>query len=183
MRLRRWFRCEFWVWILFLIRNTEFLCCTIQICAQHGSHNENIPQKVASKFNWALSGCSYSRLTFWVRRRTCLQHARLNAGISNNLGRQSHLKYKLPTWMPNIARFFARLDGHLHRFGTIIETNVVLYLSASKPWKKQWKSSSLSPVRFLRNLKMFHFYNGFTKLRTVGKCDFVRVNTQRLSKH
>ena len=72
MRLRRWFRCEFWVWILFLIRNTEFLCCTIQICAQHGSHNENIPQKVASKFNWALSGCSYSRLTFWVRRRTCL---------------------------------------------------------------------------------------------------------------
>ena len=32
--------------------------------------------------------------------------------------------------MPNIARFFARLDGHLHRFGTIIETNVVLYLSA-----------------------------------------------------
>ena len=72
MRLRRWFRGEFWVWILFLIRNTEFMCCTIQICAQHGSHNENIPQKVASKFNWALSGCSYSRLTFWVRRRTCL---------------------------------------------------------------------------------------------------------------
>ena len=72
MRLRRWFRCEFWVWILFLIRNTEFMCCRIQICAQHGSHNENFPQKVAPKFNWALSGGSYSRLTFWVRRRTCL---------------------------------------------------------------------------------------------------------------
>ena len=72
MRLRRWFRCEFWVWILFLIRNTEFMCCTIQICAQHGSHNENIPRKVAPKFNWALSGGSFSRLTFWVRRRTCL---------------------------------------------------------------------------------------------------------------
>ena len=72
MRLRRWFRCEFWVWILFLIRNTEFMCCTIQICAQHGSHNENIPRKVAPKFNWALSGGSFSRLTFQVRRRTCL---------------------------------------------------------------------------------------------------------------
>ena len=26
------------------------------------------------------------------------------------------------------------------------------------------------------DLKMFHFNNGFTILRTVGKCDFVHVN-------
>ena len=53
------------------------MCCTIQICAQHGSHNENIPRKVAPKFNWALSGGSFSRLTFQVRRRTCLGGAQV----------------------------------------------------------------------------------------------------------
>ena len=31
-------------------------------------------------------------------------------------------------------------------------------------------------VRFSIDLKMFHFNNGFTNLRTVGNCDFVRVN-------
>ena len=71
-RLGRWFLFEFWMRLLFLIRNTEFMCCRIQICAQHGSHNENFPWKMAPKFNWALSGGSFSRLTFWVRRRTCL---------------------------------------------------------------------------------------------------------------
>ena len=48
---------------------------------------------------------------------------------------------------------------------------------------KAMKETSLSPVRFLIGLKRFHFHNGFTNLRTVGKCDFVRFNTQRLSKH
>ena len=56
------------------------MCFTIQICAQHGSHNENIPRKVAPKFNWALSGGSFSRLTFQVRRRTCLGDAPLKHG-------------------------------------------------------------------------------------------------------
>ena len=39
-RLRRWFRLEFWMWILFFIRNTQFMCCRIQICAQDGNHHE-----------------------------------------------------------------------------------------------------------------------------------------------
>ena len=81
-RLGRWFLFEFWMRLLFLIRNTEFMCCTIQICAQHGSHNENFPWKMAPKFNWALSGGSFSRLTFQVRRRTCLGQTHVEKDVS-----------------------------------------------------------------------------------------------------
>ena len=58
---------------LVLHQNHRVYVLQSQICAQHGGHNENIPRKVAPKFNWALSGGSFSRLTFQVRRRTCLE--------------------------------------------------------------------------------------------------------------
>ena len=35
---------------------------------------------MAPKFNWALSGGSFSRLTFQVRRRTCLEAKRVRGG-------------------------------------------------------------------------------------------------------
>ena len=75
LTLWQWLLFEWWIKILFAIRNYQFLCSTTQICAQHGVLNENFLQKVAAKFNLTVFRGSFSRLTFWVRRRTCLVSA------------------------------------------------------------------------------------------------------------
>ena len=72
LTLWQWLLFEWWIKILFAIRKYQFLCSTTQICAQHGVLNENFLQKVAAKFNLTVFRGSFSRLTFWVRRRTCL---------------------------------------------------------------------------------------------------------------
>ena len=77
LTLWQWLLFEWWIKILFAIRNYQFLCSTTQICAQHGVLNENFLQKVAAKFNLTVFRGSFSRLTFWVRRRTCLESYRV----------------------------------------------------------------------------------------------------------
>ena len=72
LTLWQWLLFEWWIKILFAIRKYQFVCSTTQICAQHGVLNENFLQKVAAKFNLTVFRGSFSRLTFWVRRRTCL---------------------------------------------------------------------------------------------------------------
>ena len=80
LTLWQWLLFEWWIKILFAIRNYQFLCSTTQICAQHGVLNENFLQKVAAKFNLTVFRGSFSRLTFWVRRRTCLGPPHIGGG-------------------------------------------------------------------------------------------------------
>ena len=110
------------------------------------------------------------------------QLARLNEGISKSLVRQNHLK----TWI-----------AHLNaQYRPLLRLPRQAFAPSWSIWHYNWnkcgtlffctkamKETSLSAVRFLIDLKRFHFHNSFTNLRTVGKCDFVRFNTQRLSKH
>ena len=77
---------------------------------------------MAPKFNWALSGGSFSRLTFQVRRRTCLGD---NYVLANNLAYFFFLLINIENiFLANSVTFLVTSSTHSHLWKTNMEQNV-----------------------------------------------------------